>query len=207
MKMSRRREGRFEVQTRAMDPARVPLGFCCACGHRGRVGEDWRAAETLKLPLFQPRTVTLPEYHFPLCRACARAKAARDRYLYGGAILAFVAVLAIGVFGWMRTPPAARGWEPALQTLLLTAFAAAAGTGAGWVAAQASAVFRPHLRRGNRVAGAVDYEFEGYRAGAMPHEQRCFFRFTSETYARAFAAANAPDPFASPEATSALDEG
>jgi hypothetical protein len=151
----------------------------------------------------QPRGTRLPEYDFPLCDDCARAKSLRDVFLWGGAALAFLAVLALGAAAWRSGPPS--GWlRPLLQLVVL---ATGVGFVVGWLAARLVGLVYPRVRRGNRVAGAVDYAFESYRAGYRPQDYRCFFRFTSEAYARDFAAANGARGRAGEAAVPAPDPG
>lgn len=177
---------RYQVATPGMGKAVVPAGRCCACGRPPGPGVYW-TGETLHLPFLQGRTARLPEYDFPLCHECARAKKARDVFLYGTAALAFVAVVALFVAMWRNDPPSA--WlRPLLQ---LVVFATGVGFAAGWLAAWLAGLVLPSVRRGNRVAGSVDYAFESYRAGYRPQDYHVFFRFTNEAYARDFAAANA----------------
>jgi hypothetical protein len=176
---------RYEVATPGAGKAVVPADRCCACGRPPGPGVYW-TGESLHLPFMQPRGTRLPEYDFPLCHECARAKSTRDVFLYGGAALGFLTVLALGVEPWLSGPSS--GWLRPLLTLTL--FATGMSVAAGWLAARLAGLVHPRVRRGNRVAGSVDYEFESYRARYRPQDYRCFFRFTSEEYARDFAAAN-----------------
>lgn len=176
---------RFEVATRGAARAVVPRGRCCACG--GVPGAD---GGTLHLPHFQPRGTTLPEYDFPLCRECTDMKSLRAIGMYSCAAICFVAVVGVGLHAWFTNPPP-KSMRLLLEIVIVAVFAAGLGLALGEFSAWLAGLAEPKARRANRVVEAVAYEFEPYRAGYRLEDYRCFFRFTSEAYARDFAEANA----------------
>lgn len=178
---------RFEVAVRSSTPVTVPDRVCCACG-RGP-GDGVRMSARRHKPFWHTGVETLMACEFPLCAACARSLRTRSVFPWTGAAAAFVPLAAVWtVSTWESGVSSMSG--AVVDLIFLCGLAPAIGAAAGRLAENLVALVWPGVWMGSHAAHSVDFEFERSRRGMHAGEHRGFFRFSSEEYARAFAAAN-----------------
>lgn len=175
----------YEVAVRSSAPVTAPRDLCSACGRRPEHGGFFRRGYT---PFERAGSAALEACELPLCDACADAHAGHQRFVMVGAAVG----LALGVAAYAAYWRSG-GVEPAGAGIITVVLRVMVAGGIGALAATLIAAAFRGVWKGSRVANSASVKFEGWRPGLKLEEHRAFFRFTSEEYARAFAAANVPN--------------
>lgn len=177
----------------------IPETLCCACGQEFGAGLHGRAADGLKVQWKQYTFLkaSAPTYSFPLCEACAKARAAWDRFPLVGMALGFLAGVAL-VIGALVTGKMDGTLQDFVNAAVGVLVIALLGMGAGWTAGSLAGGFKPRIAWGRKVAGAVSVNYEAHSPGTRVGDYNAFFRFENDVYARVFEQANrrieAPEP-------------
>lgn len=179
---------RYEVAVRSRVPVTVPGGACCACGRGPADGVPM--SDQRHRPFWHTGVETLVACELPLCHGCADSLGTRDAFVWSGAGVAAVLMTAGWAAGWWARGVPSLG-AAVIDLIVICGFALAIGGVGGRLAGKLVGLVRPGVWMGNHVAHSVKLEIERPRRGMRPEERRTFFRFSSEEYARAFAAANA----------------